>query len=88
MIRKLLHRLLASRLSAKARSIRAEASREYRVACNRASLLERKALKHSRMAGTRLLSGTRRMTAPGPSKSRLCIPRVRDILGRISLVRQ
>jgi hypothetical protein len=84
MIRKLLSRLLSRHLSARAKRIRSDAAKAYRVESRKAFYLERLAKKHQRIAGPKLLS-----TAPQPvearKKSGLCVPRVREILGKISL---
>lgn len=83
---KLWHKLRAAMLIARARRIRAEAQRLYRISCNHAAYLDRLALRHSRLAGRKLLQGTTRETVQKVSRSGLSLEGIRAAIHPVRIV--
>ena len=74
---------------ARAKRIRSQAARDYRIACAEASRLERHAKRHSRIAGPKLLASERQPEILQPKTHYVIfLSGIRRVLGRIQLVRQ
>lgn len=85
---KLWHKLRAAMLTARARRIRSEAQRLYRISCNHAAYLDRLALRHSRLSGKKLLSGNTPPAVPRISRSGLSLEGIRAAIHPVRIVQQ